>query len=406
MRWFSVDARAARITWTILVILGGLGLIYAMRRVIILVAFSLFFAYLLFPLVRLAQRWLLPIRSLAIAAVYVIILAALGGAGVVIGPRLTTDAQSLAEKLPDMSKQIQSGEIVGNVLRPHGWESREIAEIEELIRTQTGQIIGYAQHAAAGVLKWLAGAWVIVLIPVFAFFILKDAEQLTSAAISRLGHRSGSRMWRDIAQDIHRLLGNYVRAQVLLSLITFAAWSAVFLMAGVPYALVLAGIGGALEFIPVVGPLTAGVIAIGVSLFGGYAHPWLVVAFVLLWRGIQDYGTAPLIMGRGIDIHPGLVIVGVLAGGELAGVVGMFLSVPAIAAVRIVWRRLQAPVSAAVDEPSSLRTPAALGRPMPRRPLAHADAEPPAPISSIEIGRTKLLDVDVARKKRIDEAID
>ena len=353
MSWFSFDARAARITWTILVILGAFGLIYAMRRVVILVALSLFFAYLLFPLVRLTQRWLLPTRSLAIAAVYVVILAALGGGGVVIGPRLTTEAQSLAEKLPDMSKQIQSGEIVGNVLRPHGWGSREIADIERLMRTHTGQIIDYAQRAGTGLLKWLAGAWVIVLIPVFAFFILKDVEQLTSAAISRLSHRSGWRMWRNIAQDVHRLLGNYVRAQVLLSLITFAVWSAVFLMAGVPYALVLAGIGGALEFIPVVGPLTAGLVAIGVSLFGGYAHPWLVVAFVLVWRGIQDYGTAPLIMGRGIDIHPGLVIVGVLAGGELAGVVGMFLSVPVIAAVRIVWRRLQAPMIAAVEEPTS-----------------------------------------------------
>jgi predicted PurR-regulated permease PerM len=353
MSWFSFDARAARITWTILVILGGVVLIYAMRRIVILVAFSLFFAYLLFPLVRLTQRWLIPIRSLAIAAVYVVILTALGSAGVVIGPRLTTEAQNLAEKLPEMSKQIQSGQIVGNVLRPYGWEWREIAEIERLMRTHMGQIISYAQQAGAGLLKWLAGAWVIVLVPVFAFFILKDVEQLISPAMLRLSHRTGWGMWRDIAQDVHHLLGNYVRAQLLLSLITFATWSVVFLMAGLPYALVLAGIGGALEFIPVVGPVTAGVVAIGVSLFGGYAHPWLVVAFVLVWRGIQDYGTAPLIMGRGIDIHPALVIVGVLAGGELAGVVGMFLSVPVIAAGRIVWRRLQGPVSAPVSEPTS-----------------------------------------------------
>lgn len=113
-----------------------------------------------------------------------------------------------------------------------------------------------------------------------------------------------------------------------------------------PYALVLAGIGGALEFIPVIGPLTAGVVAVGVSLFAGYAHPWLLATFVLLWRGIQDYGFGPLIMGRGIEIHPALVIVGVLAGGEIAGVAGMFLSVPVIAAVRIVWRRLQVRESA------------------------------------------------------------
>jgi predicted PurR-regulated permease PerM len=349
--WFALDARAARITWTILVILGGVGLIYAMRQVVILVALSLFLAYLLFPLVRLTERWLIPTRSLAIAAVYVVILTALGGAGAVIGPRLTTEAQSLAAALPEMSEQIQSGEIIGNVLRPHGWERREIAEVERLMRTHMGQIIGYAQHAGAGLLKWLAGAWVIVLIPVFAFFILKDVEQLTSTAIVRLSHRSGWGMWRDIAQDVHRVLGNYVRVQVLLSLITFATWSAVFLMAGVPYALVLAGIGGALEFIPVVGPVTAGVAAIGVSLFGGYAHPWLVVAFVLVWRAIQDWGTAPLIMRRGIDIHPAVVIAGVLAGGELGGVVGMFLSVPVIAAARIVWRRLQAPASAPVADP-------------------------------------------------------
>ena len=69
---------------------------------------------------------------------------------------------------------------------------------------------------------------------------------------------------------------------MLLALITFVVWSGVFLAAGVPYALVLAAIGGALEFIPVIGPLAAGVVAIGVGLFSGYAHPWLLAVFVLV----------------------------------------------------------------------------------------------------------------------------
>ena len=133
-------------------------------------------------------------------------------------------------------------------------------------------------------------------------------------------HRHGLRL--------HLLLGQYVRALVLLALITFVVWSAAFLAAGVPYALVLAGIGGALEFIPVIGPLSAGVVAIGVCLFAGYDHPWLLAVFILVWRGIQDYNINPFVMARGIDIHPALVIVGVLAGGEVAGVAGMFLSVP------------------------------------------------------------------------------
>ena len=340
---FGLDARAARVTWTILVFLAGLGLGYAARQVLFLVALSLFFAYLLFPLVRLAQQWVIRSRPLAIAVVYLLVLAVLGGTGVAVGPRLATEVQSLAQTLPEMSKRIQNGEIVIGLLARGGWESEQIREIDRLVQSHMGDIVGYAQKATASVLKWLAGAWVIVLIPVFAFFILKDVERFTSTMISGLGHGARRRVWLGIAEDLHLLLGQYVRALLLLALITFVAWSAAFLAAGVPYALVLAGIGGALEFIPVIGPLTAGVVAIGVCLFAGYDHPWLLAVFILVWRGIQDYAINPLVMARGIDIHPALVIVGVLAGGEIAGVAGMFLSVPVIAAVRIVLRRLQAP---------------------------------------------------------------
>jgi predicted PurR-regulated permease PerM len=325
------------------VIVGVLGLAYVLRHLLLLAALSLFFAYLLYPLVRFTQRRVIGHRPSAIVVVYLVVLAALGGAGVAIGPRLSTEVQSLAQQLPEMSKQVHSGALVGGLLQRRGWEWGQIGEIERLLQAHTGEIIGYAQQAAAALLKWLAGAWMIVLIPVFAFFILKDAERFTAAAISRLRHRGHRGVGWGIAEDLHLLLGQYVRAQVLLALITFVGWSAVFLLAGAPYALVLAGIGGALEFVPVIGPLTAGIVAIGVSLFAGYEHPWLLAAFVLVWRGIQDYAFVPLIMGRGIEIHPALVIAGVLAGGELAGVPGMFLSVPLIATARIVWRRLRAP---------------------------------------------------------------
>ena len=332
-----------RAAWTVLVFVGALGLAYALRHVLLLVALSLFFAFLLFPLVRLTQRRVIQSRLLAIAVVYLVVLAAIGGGGVAVGPRLATEIQSLAQQLPEMSKRIQSGELVMSLLARKGWEWQQIREIDRLLQTHMGAIIGYAQRAAADALRWLAGAWVIVLIPVFAFFILKDAERFTSLAIWRLGAGGQRGKWWGLADDLHVLLGEYVRALVLLALITFVAWSAVFLMAGVPYALVLAGIGGSLEFIPVIGPLTAGVVVIGVCLFTGYEHPWLILLFVLLWRGIQDFAASPLIMGRGIDIHPALVIMGVLAGGEIAGVAGMFLSVPLIAAIRIAWRRLQTP---------------------------------------------------------------
>jgi predicted PurR-regulated permease PerM len=193
MRRFFLDPRTARATWTILVFLGALGLLYAMRGVLLIVALSLFFAYLLFPLVRLTQRWLIQSRRLAIVVVYLVVLAALGGAVVAVGPRLSTEVQSLAQQLPDMSKQIQSGELVRGLLARKGWEGQQIREVDRLVQTHMGEIIGYAQQGAAALLTWLAGAWVIVLVPIFAFFIVKDVERFTTTTIWRLGHQGHRR---------------------------------------------------------------------------------------------------------------------------------------------------------------------------------------------------------------------
>jgi predicted PurR-regulated permease PerM len=126
MSRFFLDSRTARATWTILVILGVIGLAYAVRGVLLLIALSLFFAYLLFPVVRLTQRWVVQRRSLAIGVVYLVLLAALVGTGIAVGPRLSSEVQSLAQKLPEMSTQIQSGQMVERVLQRRGWEWREI----------------------------------------------------------------------------------------------------------------------------------------------------------------------------------------------------------------------------------------------------------------------------------------
>ena len=341
---FFLDVRAARVTWTVIVIVSGLGLVYLLRTPLLLFVFSLFFAYLIFPVVRLVERRL-PRRGgrpLAIAFVYLGLLLALVGVGLGVGPRLTDEVTRLTQKAPEMAQKLGTGQIVTDVLRRRGWDADRLTQVEGALRAHAGEIIGYVQGAVAAGLGWLVGVWVIVLVPVFAFFMLKDAE-LAAAGVDGLIEEPRHReLWRDIAEDVHLLLGKYVRALILLSLITFVVWSAVFFVAGVPYPIGLAAIAGALEFLPIVGPLTAGVIVVAVALFSGYAHPWLLVAFVLLWRGIQDYVSSPLVMGRGIEIHPAVVIFGVIAAGEIAGPAGMFLSVPVLAALRIVWRRVRA----------------------------------------------------------------
>ena len=334
----GIDAKVLRGAWTILVVLAALALVYRLRSVLLLLVFSVVFAYVISPLVALVER-ALPgrRRSLAIASVYLVLVAALSTVGALLGPRLGRELAALGARFPEMSAQIQSGKLVGNIF-PH-WRGAEF--LDELVRSHLPQVLDYAQYALSSALAWFGAAWVVVLVPIFAFFFLRDAERIAEVATGLVGDAGRRQLSLDIVGDMHHLLGEYVRALILLCVLTFGVWAAVFRVAGVPYALVLAALGGALEFLPVLGPVIAGIIAIAVALFSGFAHTGLLALFILLWRLSQDYVTSPLVMGRGVELHPGLVIFGVLAGGEIGGPAGMFLSIPVLAGLRVVWRRLR-----------------------------------------------------------------
>jgi len=108
---------------------------------------------------------------------------------------------------------------------------------------------------------------------------------------------------------------------------------------GVPYALVLGTLGGVLEFIPVVGPLAAALAIVSVALLMSYQHWLILVIFLGVWRLVQDYVSSPRIMGESMELHPLAAIFGVMAGGEVAGILGIYLSIPVMASLRIVFRR-------------------------------------------------------------------
>jgi predicted PurR-regulated permease PerM len=96
---------------------------------------------------------------------------------------------------------------------------------------------------------------------------------------------------------------------------------------------------GALEFIPMIGPLAAAAIVILIGgAFSGHLLPILI--FIVAFRMFQDYLVCPHVMRHGVQLHPLLVLFGVFAGAELAGVAGTFLSVPVLALVRVLYLRI------------------------------------------------------------------
>jgi len=143
-----------------------------------------------------------------------------------------------------------------------------------------------------------------------------------------------------ILQDLHRLLSQYLRALLILSWVAFAFYAVFLSLTGAPYAVLLAGVAGVLEFVPAVGPFIAMVIIGAVGLFSGYTHWFLLLIFLVVYRVGQDYILQPLLLSSGMRIHPLLIIFGILAGGELGGVPGIFFSIPLIAALRLIFLRL------------------------------------------------------------------
>jgi predicted PurR-regulated permease PerM len=105
-----------------------------------------------------------------------------------------------------------------------------------------------------------------------------------------------------------------------------------------PYAYALGPIAGALEFIPIVGPLIGGATIIAVGFAANYNHLVIVLLFLILWRAVQDYFCSPRILGDKLELPPLAVMFGVLAGGELGGVIGVFVSIPVMATLKIIWR--------------------------------------------------------------------
>ena len=136
------------------------------------------------------------------------------------------------------------------------------------------------------------------------------------------------------------MLGSYIRAELILASLTVVAYAAGLSFLHLRYALVLSPLAGLFEFVPVVGPAVAAITVLVIAVLTGYSHLVWIVLFLGAWRLLQDYINAPRIMGQSLAISPLVQILAVLAGGEIAGIVGALISVPAVATLRILWRRL------------------------------------------------------------------
>ena len=339
----GIDPKAARVAWTVFLLALLLATAYAVRETLAVFVIALLFAYLLIPLVgfveRITPRQVSP--RVALAIVYLALLGAIVALALTLGSRLADEANSLATQLPAL---VKNPSWMQNFPLPAWLEPARASLIQKVqgeLSMSGQEILPYIKGLGGQLVSGAKYALYFVLIPILAFFFLKDGATIRDEFVAALVEERRKPIVDDILEDINLLLGEYIRALVLLSAASFAANSLFLAFTGAPYAVLLAGVAALGEFVPVVGPAAGGLVIVLVTGLSGYSHVLLYLLFWILWRMVQDYAISPYLMSRGVQLNPMLVLFGVLAGDQIAGVLGMLLSVPLLAILRVVFVRLR-----------------------------------------------------------------
>jgi predicted PurR-regulated permease PerM len=333
-----IDARTSRVLFTVLLFALALCFLYIARRTLIAFLFAVFFAYLMDPAVSRVEKWVRG-RGRAIGLIYLLLVALLITFFFFVGPQIARQAQRLSESLPKLLETVSSGQIAEQIGKEQGWSVSTRVQLSNLLANHRNELLGLAQRIGLRVADVAQQAWLLIVVPILAAFFLKDGRAFGEVLLSLVHSRPQREFMEGVLGDLNQMLAQFIRAQLTLAAFSFVAYLAFMGLAGVPYALVLGTAGGILEFIPVVGPLVAAAVIFSVALLMSYPHWLILLIFIGGWRLVQDYVISPRIMGQSMELHPLAAIFGVLAGGEIAGVLGIYLSIPIMASLRIVWRR-------------------------------------------------------------------
>jgi len=332
------DSRTARVLVTVLLFALGLGFLYVARATLIAFLFAIFFAYLVSPMVAHLER-LLKGRSRAIAVIYSLLIALVVLFFVVVGPKVTREGARLGQAIPGLLAELSSGSLTTRLGQEHGWSATTTKAIEAFLVSHQNDITDLAQRIGLRTADVAKQAWLLFVVPLLSIFFLKDGRAFSDFLLAAVQSRPQREFLENVLNDLNQMLAHFIRAQLTLAALTLIVYSAVLAIMGVQYSLVLGTIGGVLEFVPVVGPLVGGLTIVTVALLMSYKHWLILVIFLVIWRLIQDYVSSPRIMGESMELHPLAAIFGVMAGGEVAGILGIYLSIPVMASLRIVFRR-------------------------------------------------------------------
>lgn len=333
------DHRTIRILFTALTFAVVIAIVYVARTILIIFVFSILFAYLINPAVRVLQRYSLFFKDLRgphILQAYLGILILLALLAHSFAHDFHGRAGSLVGEIPVLADEVASGEIAGSFGKTLGLSASQIARLRTFLQGHQSDIESAKESIQRAALKIAGGIFVI---PILAMFFLSGGQKFVDQLVLLAPATSDEDAVRSLLSDLNVMLQRYIRAKVILGTLSFLFCSAALLTLRFPHWLALGVIAGILEFIPIVGWMMA---ATTIATFGALTHShWIwMLALIGVWRICMDYGISPRVIGHQLEIHPLLAIFAVMVGGAAGGIVGIYIAVPLVATLRVVWRRL------------------------------------------------------------------
>lgn len=332
------DRRTASILLTILLFSLALAFVYLARMVIIIFCFAILFAYLIDPVVRFIQRHSLLFRNLRgphIAEAYLALILFIALILHVLSPGFFARSARMLQRLPTLSERLATGEIAADVGNKYGWSDAQTQRFKAILIQHQSDIQNFARATERFARVAVGG---VVVIPILAIFFLSDGENLANQVIRLVSTKENIEEFQSLAVELHVMLQHYIRAKVTLVVLSLSYVTTTSLALRFPHPIALGFLAGILEFIPIAGWMIAAATIVSV---GALTHShWIwMAAFLGLWRMLVDYLIAPRVMGHELEMHPLLAIFTLMAGAAVGGFVGVYLALPFVAAMRVVWRR-------------------------------------------------------------------
>lgn len=295
-------------------------------------------AYFLDPVADRLQRAGLS-RVVATAVISIAMLLVAVALVLAVIPTLISQLTALIDAAPEIFRKLQAFLIAQfpQLTDRTSTMRTTLVSIGEAIKAQGGTVANTLIGSALGVIN---GVVFMVVVPVVSFYLLLDWDHMV-ARIDALLPRDYAPVLRQLAREIDRVLAAFVRGQLSVCIVLGTFYAVALMLAGLQFAAVVGVIAGAITFIPYVGALVGGVLAIGLALvqfWGDWVSIGVVVGIFALGQFLEGNVVTPRIVGNSVGLHPLWLLFALSAFGSLFGFLGLLVAVPVAAALGVLTR--------------------------------------------------------------------